>query len=169
VAALTGATAVVASWVTSRGNARAAKVQAEASAQADRGSRSWELKRSAYREFIEQAHVTGELYFRLGDVYAQVSDPGNQLRGIEQLRADLRDAFDPLMRSARIVVMEGPDSAADAAEAVRRAAAETNGALWLVSQGEEGARERFDEAQRRFRTELDRFIAAARTSMDAGS
>jgi hypothetical protein len=81
----------------------------------------------------------------------------------------LRDAFDPLMRSARLVVMDGPDPAAEAAEAVRRAAAETNGALWLVSQGEEGARERFDEAQRRFRTELDCFVAAARTSMDADS
>jgi hypothetical protein len=34
VAVLTGGTAVVASWMTSRGNARAARVQAEAAAQA---------------------------------------------------------------------------------------------------------------------------------------
>ncbi len=40
VAVLTGGTAVVASWVTSRGNARAARVQAEAAAQAQQHSQA---------------------------------------------------------------------------------------------------------------------------------
>jgi hypothetical protein len=55
VAVLTGGTAVLASWVTSRGNARAARVQAEASAQNQQRSRSRETRRTAYLEFIEVA------------------------------------------------------------------------------------------------------------------
>ena len=101
VAVLTGGTAVLASWVTSLGNARAARIQAEASAQTQQQSRSRETRRTAYLEFIEQAHITGELYWRLGDVYAQLTDPDEQLVRIQQLRADLRDAFDPLSRCAR--------------------------------------------------------------------
>lgn len=75
VAVLTGGTAVAASWVTSRGNARAARIQAEASAQAQQLSRAREVRRTAYLEFIEQAHITGELHWRLGDIYAQLADP----------------------------------------------------------------------------------------------
>jgi hypothetical protein len=113
-AALTGATAVVASWVTSRGNSRAARIQAEASALAQHHSRVREVRRAAYLDFVEQGHITGELYFRLGDVYAQLSHPGQQLAPIQQLRNDLRDAFDPLMRSARVITLEGPASASTA-------------------------------------------------------
>jgi hypothetical protein len=78
-AVLTGGTAVLASWVTSRGNARAARIQAETSAQTQQQSRSRETRRTAYLEFIEQAHIKGELYWRLGDVYAQLTDPDEHL------------------------------------------------------------------------------------------
>jgi hypothetical protein len=69
VAVLTGGTAVLASWVTSRGNARTARLQAEAAALAEDRSRVRQTRRTAYLDFLEQAHVTGELYYRLGDVY----------------------------------------------------------------------------------------------------
>jgi hypothetical protein len=164
VAVLTGGTAVLASWVTSRGNARAAKIQAEASALAAHHNRVLEIRRTAYLEFIEQAHVTGELHYRLGDVYAQLTDPDDQLVRIQQLRTDLRNAFDPLMRCARVIVLEGPAPVAEAAEAVRQAASDANTALWMISQGEIGARERFDEANLIFRSQLERFIESARTA-----
>jgi hypothetical protein len=167
VAVLTGGTAVLASWVTSRGNARAAKVQAEASAQAQQHSRVREARRTAYLEFIEQAHITGELHWRLGDIYVQVADPDDQLARLNQLRDELRDAFDPLMRCARTISLEGPAPVAEAAEAVRRAASDANGGLWMLSQGMDGATERFDQAHRVFRRELDRFIEAARTAMQS--
>jgi hypothetical protein len=61
IAALTGGTAVLASWVTSRGNTRAARVQAEASAHAQHRIKARELRRTAYLELIEQAHLVGEL------------------------------------------------------------------------------------------------------------
>jgi hypothetical protein len=165
VAVFTGGTAVLASWVTSQGNARATRVQAEASARVQNDGRIRETRRAAYLELIEQAHVIGELYWRLGDVYAQLSDADAQRARVEELRIDLRDAFDPLMRCARVIVLEGPASVADAAEAVKLAASEANTALWMVSQDGPGARERFDEAHRVFRFKLDGFIVAARAAM----
>jgi hypothetical protein len=169
VAALTGATAVLASWVTSRGNARAARIQAQASAQAQQQSRSRETRRTAYLEFIEQAHITGEFYWRLGDVYAQLADPGEQLTRIQRLRADLRDAFDPLSRCARVIILEGPAAVAEAAEAVKQAASDTNHFLWEISEGQTGARERFDDAYRIFRVHLTKFIEAAQATMAASN
>jgi hypothetical protein len=164
VALLTGGTAVLASWVTSRGNARTTRVQAEASAQAQQHSRDRDARRTAYLEFIEQAHITGELHWRLDDIYVQVADPDDQLARVNHLRDELRDAFDPLTRCARTISLEGPASVAEAAEAVRRAASDANGALWMLSQGQEAATERFDAAHRVFRRELERFIEAARTA-----
>jgi len=165
VAMLTGGTAVVASWVTSRGNARAARIQAEASAQTQQQSRSRETRRTAYLEFIEQAHITGELYWRLGDVYAQLTDPDEQLVRIQRLRADLRDAFDPLSRCTRVIILEGPGSVVEAAETVKQAASDANRIRWDISRAETGARERFDEAYRIFRMRLSQFIEAAQASM----
>jgi hypothetical protein len=165
VAVLTGGTAVLASWVTSLGNARAARIQAEASAQAQQQSRSRETRRTAYLEFIEQAHITGELYWRLGDVYAQPTDPDEQLVRIQQLRADLRDAFDPLSRCARVIILEGPESVVEAAETVKQAASDANHVLWEISRAETGARERFNEAYRIFRVRLSKFIEAAQAAM----
>lgn len=79
----------------------------------------------------------------------------------------MRDAFDPLMRCARTICLEGPAPVAEAAEAVRRAAAEANGALWMLSQDQDGATERFDQAHRAFRRELEGFIEAARTTVQS--
>ncbi len=165
VAILTGGTAVLASWVTSHGTARAARIQAEASMRAEQLGRVREIRRTAYLEFIEQAHITGELYYRVGDVYAQPTDEQAQLARIEQLITDLRDAFDPLNRCTRVVVLEGPESVAEAAESVKRAASDSNRALRRVSQGEPNARERFDEAHRVFRGQLAGFITTARSAL----
>lgn len=169
IAALTGGTAVLASWVTSRGNTRAARIQAETSAHAQDRTRARELRRTAYLELIEQAHVVGELYWRLGDVYAQLTDPAEQLARIEQLRADLRNAFDPLSRCVRVIVLEGPPAVAAAAEQVRHAAMNANRALSSVCQRESDARERFEDAHRLFRACLEEFIEAARAAIAGAS
>ncbi|MDF5755809.1 hypothetical protein [Spongiactinospora sp. TRM90649] len=165
VAILTGATAVLAGWVTSLGNARAARIQAEASAYAQHHERLRESRRAAYLEFIGQAHIVGEHYFRLGDVYMQVKDPAVQEARIQDLRKTLRDAFDPLARCARVVQLEGPAAVAELAGAVQQAAADCNSALWEIAQGNAAARERFDGANRRYRSEVERFIYRAREAM----
>ncbi|MCX5557548.1 hypothetical protein [Streptomyces sp. NBC_00038] len=167
VGVFTGATAVLASWVTTLGNARAAKVQAEASAQVQRRDRVRETRRAAYLELMEQAHITGELFWRVGDAYAQLDDPDDRLTRIQGLRVELRDAFDPLMRCVRVIVLEGPAPAAEEAKGVQQTAAEACRALWRVTEGDPGAHGRFDENHRAFRHRLEEFIEAARTAMIA--
>lgn len=167
VAVFTGGTAVLTGWVTSRGNARAARIQAEASAGAQQRSRIRELRRTAYLELIEQAHLIGELYWRLGDVYAQVKEPDAQLERIEHLRGELRDAFDPLMRYTRVVALEGPSPVAEAAEAVKEAASRSNSALGMISESVPQAHELFGQAHQTFRAQLEHFIETARSAMNA--
>ncbi len=167
VAALTGGTAVLASWVTNLGNVRAARAQAESSALAQERGRVRELRRAAYLELMEQAHVTGELYWRAVFAFAQLDDADELLTRIQELRGELRDAYDPLMRSVRVIALEGPGEVAGAAESVLEAAAETNRTLWHFVLGEAGARERFDERQGEFKRVLAGFVAAAREGMGA--
>ncbi|MFI7708617.1 hypothetical protein [Nonomuraea sp. NPDC049480] len=165
IAILTGGTAILAGWVTSLGNARGARIQAEASAKAQHHAQIREARRTAYLEFLEQAHITGELYYRLGDVYAQLTRPDEQLKKMEDLRTALRDAYDPLARCTRVVLLEGPEAVAAQAEAVRQAATETNGALWDITQGAPEARSSFDNAHQTYRDRLQSFIETARTTM----
>ncbi|MCX4574836.1 hypothetical protein [Streptomyces sp. NBC_01571] len=165
VAVFTGATAVLAGWVTTLGNARAARVQAEASARVQHRDRLRETRRAAYLDLMEQAHLTGQLYWRVGDAYAQLDDPDDRLTRVQELRDELRAAFDPLMRGVRVVVLEGPVRAAEAANALQQAAAQANRALWRVTCGDPGARERFDEAHAAFRHTLERFTGTARDAM----
>lgn len=165
VAALTGGTAVLAGWVTNFGNVRAARTQAEASAQAQLRVQVRESRRAAYLDFMERAHATGELYWRVGDAFAQLDDPDRLLARIGELRTELRAAYDPLMRSARVVVLEGPADPAAEAETVLAAAEEANRALWRVQLGEDGARERFSEGRLDFLRCLERFVVVARVAM----
>ncbi|WP_019074165.1 hypothetical protein [Streptomyces hokutonensis] len=165
VAAFTGGTAVLAGWVTNLGNVRAARVQAEASAEAQWRGRVRELRRAAYLDLMAHAHVTGELYRRVIDAFVQLADPERLLNRIDELRTELREAYDPFMHSVRVVVLEGPPDTADAAQAVLEAAKRVNRALWRLSLGEADARARFDEAQEAYLPCLGRFVEAARVAM----
>ncbi|MEU6380424.1 hypothetical protein [Streptomyces sp. NPDC046909] len=167
IAAFTGATAVLASWVTNLGNVRAARAQAEASAEAQLRGRVRELRRAAYLEFMEQAHVVGELYWQTAFDLDQLVDPERRATRVQDLRTELRGAFDPLMRSVRVVVLEGPVGPAESAEAVLRVVADTNRVLWRISRGEPEARAAFDEGHQEFARVLERFVETARAAMKA--
>lgn len=167
VAALTGGTAVLASWVTNLGNVRAARVQAEASAQAQHRGRVRELRRAAYLELMEHAHVIGELYRRVVDAFHQITNPDQQLTRFEELRSELREAYDPLMHSVRVVVLEGPLATAEAAQGVLDAAQKANRCLWLITRGDADARAHFAEVQGAYLRDLGRFVEAARAAMGA--
>ncbi|MEV4889654.1 hypothetical protein AB0K48_09730 [Nonomuraea sp. NPDC055795] len=114
---------------------------------------------------MEQAHITGELYYRLGDIYVQVAQQEEQLVRIQDLRTALRDAYDPLARCARVVLLEGPEVIAKRVEAVKQAATDANGALWFIAQEAPEARSRFDNAHQVFRDQLQSFIETARTTI----
>lgn len=167
VAAFTGGTAVFASWVTNMGNVRAARVQAEASAQAQHRGRVRELRRAAYLEVMERAHVMGELYRRVLDALHELTIPDQQLTRLEELRAELREAYAPLMQSVRVVVLEGPSATAEAAQAVLDAALKVNRCLWHITRGDQDARTRFDEVQGAYRRCQGRFVETARAAMES--
>ncbi|GAA3572271.1 hypothetical protein GCM10022419_061430 [Nonomuraea rosea] len=142
-----------------RDNARTARIQAETAAKAQQHGQIREARRTAYLEFLEQAHITGELYYRLGD------EADEKLAKLQELRTALRDAYDPLARCARVVLIEGPEAVAAKAGAVREAVAEANGALWHLAQDAPEARSRFDDAHRVFRDRLQSFIETARATL----
>lgn len=167
VAVFTGGTAVFASWVTNLGNVRTARVQAEASAQAQHRGQVRGLRRAAYLELMGHAHIVGELYRRVLDTFYQSADPDQQLTRFEELRSELREAYDPLMHSVRVVVLEGPSATAEAAQAVLNAARETNRCLGHITCGDADARARFDEVQGTYLRCLGRFVDEARTAMEA--
>ncbi|PWI11441.1 hypothetical protein DIZ27_05190 [Streptomyces sp. NWU339] len=167
VAAFTGGTAMFASWVTNLGNVRAARVQAEASAQAQHRGQVRELRRAAYLELMGHTHIVGELYRRVLDAFHQITDPDQQLTRFEELRSELREAYDPLMHSVRVVVLEGPSATAEAAQAVLNAARETSRCLWPITCDDADARARFDEVQGTYLRCLGRFVDAARAAMEA--
>ena len=123
------------------------------------------MRRSAYLELIEQAHLTGQLYWEVGDAYVRSPAHDAWLARIEELRDELRAAFDPLMRCSRIVVLEGPHSVADTAEALLEAARRANRALWVVSRGESDAREHFEAAEEAFGLCLKKLVHAAQAAM----
>lgn len=166
VAVLTGGTAVLAGWVTSLGNTRAAKIQAQASTQALQVSQQREARRVAYLDLIEQAHAVGELYWRFGAIEAQTSDPDEQATRLDALRTHLRNAFDPLKRCVRVVLLEGPASVSQEAERLLEATSGANSSLYLMTQNEQGARERFTEATHIYRCRMETLINAARTAMN---
>ncbi|MGX1541856.1 hypothetical protein [Streptomyces adustus] len=167
VAAFTGGTAVFASWVTNLGNVRAARVQAEASAQVQHRGHVRELRRMAYLELMERAHVTGELYRRVLDSLRELSDSGQQLTRLEELRLELREAYAPLMHSVRVVVLEGPSQTAVAAQAVLDAALKANRCLWRITRGDATERTRFDEVRDSYLERQTRFVESARVAMEA--
>ncbi|WP_405669976.1 hypothetical protein [Streptomyces sp. NBC_00055] len=167
VAAFTGGTAVFASWVTNLGNVRAARVQVEASVQAQHRGRVRELRREAYLELMERAHVTGELYRRIVDAFHEISSPDQQLARLEDLRSELREAYAPLMQSVRVVVLEGPSTTAIEAQAVLDAALKVNRCLWHITRGDADARARFDEVREAYLRRQERFVESARAAMEA--
>ncbi|MER7834590.1 hypothetical protein ABTY98_01440 [Streptomyces sp. NPDC096040] len=164
VAALTGGTAVPAGWVTNRVNARAARVQAEASARAQQLTRARELRRAAYADFMGQAHANGELYWKAD--FFLTAGPGVLPTSLDGLRAELRSSYDLLLHSVRIVALEGPATAAEAAQAVLEAATRANRALYRHSVGEADARARFDEARQGFTRCLEEFVEVARAATE---
>lgn len=165
VAVFTGATAVLASWVTSRGTERAARIQVEASSRAQQLDRIRDSRRAAYADVIERAHEAAELHFQ---VKRALTGPNEDLaQRIEELRGELRVAFDPLMRCIRLAILEGPTRVAEAAEALSKSVITANRALHPLEQSDEGAQDRYELAVAEFHRRLDQFTASAREALSS--
>ncbi|MFE1315764.1 hypothetical protein [Streptomyces sp. NPDC058755] len=90
IAALTGGTAVLASWVTSRGNTRAARIQADATTASQRLQRLYEARRAAYLDLIQQGQRMAELYWKVPEVH-RFSAPESRSVTLEDFRDRIRD------------------------------------------------------------------------------
>ncbi|MER6914624.1 hypothetical protein ABT354_23370 [Streptomyces sp. NPDC000594] len=163
VAVITGGTAVLASWVTGRGTARAAHIQVEASSRTQQRDRVRESRRAVYVDVIQRAHETAELYFQVKGVLAATDDQMTQRIG--QLRGELRVAFDPLRRCIRLAVLEGPTSVAEAAEALGTSVVAANRALHPLERSDQGAQVVYELAEAEFYRWLEKFTTAAREAL----
>jgi cell division inhibitor SulA len=163
VTALTGGTAVLASWVTSHGTARAARIQVEASSRAQQLDRIRELRRAAYADVIERAHEVAELHFQVKGVLTLHDE--QQTPEVERLRDELRAAFEPLMRCVRLTSLEGPVTVAEAVEALLASVSAANGSLHSLKEADKAARVAYELAEAEFRRQLEHFTATAREAL----
>ncbi|MDT0441491.1 hypothetical protein [Streptomyces johnsoniae] len=165
---ITGATAVVASWVAGRGATRSARVQAEVTAHAAQVAEARSRRRDAYREMSAAAHGLSEVFWRIEE--ADAVPPGEPRAAVlAQLRTDGRAALNEVTRASREVVLEGPAPVAGAAQTLRLRAITTSRLLTRLATGDEDAeRARFDAAYRDFREEHLTFLELARAALDVG-
>ncbi|MFF3210839.1 hypothetical protein ACFYYB_09245 [Streptomyces sp. NPDC002886] len=161
VGVLTAGTAVLASWVTSRGTARAARIQAETTAAVQRADQRRTARRTAYADVIEQAQKMGDLYWKVNDAHAE-PDPEVRIDALKDLRLRLRDAYASLRHLVRIVELEGPQEVAEAAYRLRRSTSDSYEALEDMIGGDAGAIERFNECYAPFWAALVALVAVAR-------
>ena len=161
IAALTGGTAVLASWVTSRGSTRAARIQAEIAARSQRAERLRESRRTAYLELIEQTHRMGELYW---EISAALRLPRSDTRTATLGALHDREVaeYAKIRRCARVVELEGPPSAAAAALSLQKATGPFYEAVGRELAGAADADAQFDAAYSPFWKCLERFVDAAR-------
>lgn len=160
VAALTAGTAVLASWVTSRGNANAARFQAEAASASQRTARQREARREAYAAVIDKAVAIGELYWKIPEA-TRISEPESRRAEILRLREQIRDVYAALLRCVQVVTLEGPDDVAEAAAALDRATPSTARLMRAMADGDPEAERQLTEETRAYWPALTEFIARA--------
>ncbi|MBL1114932.1 hypothetical protein JK364_21400 [Streptomyces sp. 110] len=164
IAALTGGTAVLASWVTSRGNTRAARIQAETAALAQRAERLRDSRRTAYLDLIEQTHAIGELYWEV-DAAERTGPADRRAALLDELAERERDAYGRMRRCVRVVELEGPAAAATAANALQKATGPFHRSLRAMRSGEPAAGQRFHAAFSPFWQALTDFVDAAKAAL----
>ncbi|MDT0305403.1 hypothetical protein RM780_00280 [Streptomyces sp. DSM 44917] len=167
VAALTGATAILASWVTNRGNARAARIQANAAADTQRRSEQRDSRRTAYLDLIERVHEMAEFYWVVSDTL-KLQDPGERRAARKELLIRERQEYARFRRCVRLIDLEGPPQAAEAARELREHARSFWVALRALADdavtGEElaAAEREFQECYGPYWEAFERFIQVAR-------
>ncbi|MFB7244305.1 hypothetical protein CW362_24240 [Streptomyces populi] len=164
IAALTGGTAVLAGWVTSRGNTRAARIQADAATATQRAERLRDARRAAYLDLIHHGQRMADLYWKTSEAHRS-SGPENRSATIQEFRDRIRDTYGDLRRAVRVVELEGPEQAATAAYAMKQATTDPYQALNAVLSGVAGAEDRFDAAYHPYWAALSRFIDTAKKAL----
>ncbi|MFC5220721.1 hypothetical protein [Streptomyces coerulescens] len=165
ISSLTAGTAVLASWVTSRGTARAAQIQASAAEKTQRAVRVSEARRSAYVSLIEQAHRMAELYWEVSDIHGSASPRTEQLPALKEVRASLREEYGKLRHFIWVITLEGPDDVAEAAEKLRLSTRPPYRTLEASIAGDPNAPAAFDQCYDPFWQSLLTFVSTARAAV----
>ncbi|NUK02113.1 hypothetical protein HRW23_03830 [Streptomyces lunaelactis] len=166
VATLTGATAILASWVTSKGSARAAQVQADAARATQQSERTRASRRTAYADVIHSFHAIGEGFRDIMPAVA-VADAAERTAALRALQERQAQQHAAMMRAVHVAHLEGPDEVARAAR--RMEDASTRVYLAIGAMADEAAiySPEFDEGYREFWQALDDFVAVAREALGA--
>ncbi|MFI9320119.1 hypothetical protein ACIGXI_10105 [Kitasatospora aureofaciens] len=156
-------TAVLASWVTSRGTSRAALQPARVTAAAQQAERQREARRSAYLVLIEHMHTAGGLY-RQWHTAAVVEASTTSPTALQALRLEIREnhhgRFLPALHA---VSLEGPETVAVAAAQVQDASTAVFKLLESVLAAPSRAGE-LDRSIVAFWDTVDKFSTTARTA-----
>ncbi|MEV6171447.1 hypothetical protein AB0L99_24865 [Streptomyces sp. NPDC051954] len=165
ISSLTAGTAVLASWVTSRGTARAAQIQAMATERTQRTVRVSEARRAAYVSLIEQAHKMAELYWEVSDIHGSAVSRTEQLPALKQVRANLREEYGKLRHFIWVINLEGPDDVAEAAENLRLSTRPPYRAVEASIAGDPNAPTDFDQCYDPFWQSVLTFVSTARAAV----
>ncbi|MFF4954100.1 hypothetical protein [Streptomyces chattanoogensis] len=163
IAALTGGTAVLASWVTSRGSTQAARIQAETAARSQRAERLRESRRAAYLDLIEETHLMGELFWEIAAAL-RLPDSADRTAALRTLHDRQVAEYGKIRRCARVVELEGPPAAAAAALTVQKRTGPFHAALTAALAGDRDSHAAFDAAFSPFWKALEDFVEAARAA-----
>ncbi|WP_329116502.1 hypothetical protein [Streptomyces sp. NBC_01465] len=165
ISSLTAGTAVLASWVTSRGTARAAQIQSTAAEKTQRAIRINEARRAAYVRLIEQAHRMAELYWTVSDIHKSGATRSEQLPALKEVQSGLREAYGKLRHFIWVINLEGPDNVAHAAETIRLSTRPPYRALEAAIAGERNALADFDQHYDPFWASVLAFVSTARSAV----
>lgn len=165
IGGLTAITALGASWVTSRGNAYSARVQAEVSAHAGHITEVRNQRREAYKALSASAHALAEVFWRMEEV-DRSSDVSVRATIIAEMHVASRGALSELTKTSTDVLLQGPASVAKEAGALRHCAVVAFWKLAEIGDGSGDQRGPYSLAYRAFRDQHFRFIEAARDGLD---
>lgn len=156
---------MVASWVAGRGNARAARVQADAAAQAHHSHASQQSRRVAYVEVVHQVHEMGNLYRQIPEILAMPDDVA-RAAAAESHAQDLREAYAPFSRSADVMRVEGGDGPV---AAIHEVVSSSRRVYMCVAQGpwDADAAAEYEAAIRAYWAAVRGLIAAMRAEIRA--
>ncbi|MFF1918263.1 hypothetical protein ACFVYE_43450 [Streptomyces sp. NPDC058239] len=164
IAALTGITAILASWVGSRGSARAAQIQSETTRAAQEAGSARTSRRSAYVEVIRNAHMMGERFI---DVLPAVgwSEPAARTSALREVQQRHAQHHAEMMRAIHTAHLEGPDDVVGAADQLERASMRVYLAIDAMAEESAVFSPDFDESYHQFWDALRNFTSVARRSI----
>jgi hypothetical protein len=166
VAVLTGATAILASWVTSRGQTRAARMQAEFTAAAQRRDRLREVRRIAYLDLIQHLQSLRPIRFRIKESN-EVTDPDQRIAGLREQLVAMRHGQDQFLNLLRVIAVEGPSPVIACAESLGESISSARKDIEALIDGHTEAIDRFELHFSEGSENLQRFIEAVRAALDA--